>query len=162
MDVALIATNSTCNSLADQPLAQDVGRKTRATILLVEDDPRVRQVTAEVLTMVGHTLLEARNAAEALQIFEEHAGGIQLLITDVVMPGKNGRELARELAARCPDLKTMFISGYGKNSALLAAETDHNLFYLSKPFSVPSLIQKVEFALAAPIVLPSPANGRSV
>ena|SRR5215472_2051090 len=77
------------------------------------------------------------------------AGDVHLLLTDMVMPGKNGRELARELAARSPAFKTIFVSGYGKNTVLLAAESDPNIFYLAKRFSVPSLIQKVEFALTS-------------
>ena len=147
MDLALIAPNATTGNQTDPSLIQAVAQKTKATILLVEDDSRVRRVTSEVLSMVGYTVLEARNADEAFQIFQEHAGDIHLLLTDVVMPGQNGRELARELAARCPALKTIFVSGYGKNSALLAAESDPNLLYLAKPFTVLSLIQKVESAL---------------
>lgn len=80
-------------------------------ILLVEDEEFVRQVTSEVLQSAGYHVLQAREAIEATGAFRRHRQNVRLLITDVVMPGQNGRDLARELRSGCPDLKTLFISG---------------------------------------------------
>jgi response regulator RpfG family c-di-GMP phosphodiesterase len=82
-----------------------------ATILLVEDEEFVRQVTSEVLQSAGYHVLQAREAIEATVAFRRHRQDVRLLITDVVMPGQNGRDLACELRSGCPDLKTLFISG---------------------------------------------------
>lgn len=81
------------------------------TILLVEDEDFVREVTCEVLQSSGYRVLKARNAVEATVTFRRHRQEVGLLITDVVMPGQNGRDLARELSSVCPGLKTLFVSG---------------------------------------------------
>jgi two-component system, cell cycle sensor histidine kinase and response regulator CckA len=88
------------------------------TILLVEDEAFVRDVTQEVLEMCGYTVLTACDAAEGIRVFERHSGPVHLLVTDVVMPGMNGRELAGRLLLRCPNLKTIFISGYADNAVV--------------------------------------------
>lgn len=85
------------------------------TILLVEDELFVRDVTQELLEMCGYTVLTACDAAEGIRVFDRHKGPVHLLVTDVVMPGMNGRELAKRLMVRCPELKTIFISGYADN-----------------------------------------------
>jgi len=83
----------------------------KPVILLVEDESLVRKVTCEVLQSAGYRVLKAKNSAEAARIFLQHGKEIDLLLTDVVMPGRSGRELARELRAICSDLKTIFTSG---------------------------------------------------
>lgn len=88
------------------------------TILLVEDEVFVREVTQEVLEMAGYTVITACDAAEAIRVFERHNNLVHLLVTDVVMPGMNGRELANRLLMRRPDLKTIFISGYADNAVV--------------------------------------------
>jgi CheY-like chemotaxis protein len=90
---------------AEQPSVE------RPVILLVEDEPLVRKVTCEVLQSAGYRVLKAKNSAEAIRIFSQHREEIDLLLTDVVMPGRSGRELAHELRAVCSDLKTIFTSG---------------------------------------------------
>jgi DNA-binding NtrC family response regulator len=112
------------------------------TILLVEDEPAVREITCRILDMYGYTVLAAENAEEGISMFEQHEGTISLLVTDVAMPGMNGRELAHRLAERHPGLKTIFISG-SDAAALSANSNDSNFAYLQKPFTLESLARKV-------------------
>lgn len=113
------------------------------TVLLVEDEVFVRDVTQEVLEMCGYTVLTACDAADAIRRFEHHKGPVHLLITDVVMPGMNGRELAGRLLLRCPDLKTIFISGYADNTVLREGAGITSAAYLQKPFTLEALTRKV-------------------
>jgi two-component system cell cycle sensor histidine kinase/response regulator CckA len=117
------------------------------TILVVEDEDFVREVTCEVLQFEGYQVLEARSAVEALRIFHQGGGSVQLLLTDIVLPGKSGRDLARNLRKRCPHLKTLFVSGYPENDAMEKELPDEKAFYLPKPFSVESLMRMVRHIL---------------
>lgn len=112
------------------------------TILLVEDDDNIRDVTRKILEMHGYTVLTAGTATEGIHVFEQHEGQVDLLVTDVMMPGMNGRELVRRLTDRCPELKAMFISGY--DSAMVCpGMQNRNVTYLQKPFTVDELARKV-------------------
>ena len=82
------------------------------TILLVEDETLLREVTCEILESTGYRVLKTRNAAEAISTFGEYKAIVRLLLTDVVLPGQNGRDLANDLRAVCPKLSVLFISGY--------------------------------------------------
>ena len=114
------------------------------TILLVEDEGSVRNVVSEILQSAGYMVLLAKNAQEAVGILRGWAGTLDLLLTDVVMPGgKNGRELARELRSGCPGMKTIFMSGYSESAALLGSARDPGISFLSKPFSIPTLMNKI-------------------
>jgi two-component system cell cycle sensor histidine kinase/response regulator CckA len=117
------------------------------TILLVEDEAFVRDVLDEVLRSAGYRVLKTQTAEEALELYPSICGELDLLLTDVVMPGQSGRELARNLRAQCPGMRTIFMSGYGESVALLGADRDASVFYLSKPFSLPGLLKKVEQVL---------------
>ncbi|HEY1271063.1 MAG TPA: response regulator [Terriglobales bacterium] len=119
----------------------------RETILLVEDEAFVRDVIEEVLQTAGYHVLKTQGATEALQTYNSCGGDLHLLLTDVVMPGESGRDLARKLRSLCPGMRTIFMSGYGESVALLGAERDASVFYLSKPFSLPGLLQKIEEVL---------------
>jgi len=81
------------------------------TILLVEDETFLREVTSEILECAGYRVLKTRNAAEALSVFSECKAIVRLLLTDVVLPGQNGRDLANDLRSVSPKLKIIFISG---------------------------------------------------
>jgi two-component system cell cycle sensor histidine kinase/response regulator CckA len=115
-------------------------------ILLVEDERFVRDVAAEILRAAGYKVLKARNAGEAIKVFRRAHETIDLLITDVVLPGKNGCGLSDELETECPGLKTIFISGYPENAVNLNIKSTR-VAYLAKPFSVGSLTAKVREAL---------------
>ncbi len=113
------------------------------TILLVEDEDFVRQVTGEVLTFAGYQVICARHAAEAVRLFRQREKEVQLLLTDVVLPGRNGHDLARDLRTLRPGLKTMFISGYPDTETSKRRLQGSGVIYLPKPFSVESLMQAV-------------------
>jgi CheY-like chemotaxis protein len=81
------------------------------TILLVEDETFLREVTGEILESTGYRVLKTRNAAEAASAFRQYRAIVKLLLTDVVLPGQNGRDLANDLRAISPNLRTIFISG---------------------------------------------------
>lgn len=117
------------------------------TILLVEDDPMVRQVAMRVLQQVGYTLLEATDGMDALCVAQRHGGRIDLLLTDMVMPQMNGTVLAERLRAVQPQLKVLFISGYSDDlpgQQGLAGQKDA---VLQKPFTPDLLIQTVHDVL---------------
>ena len=112
------------------------------TILLVEDEPPVRQLFATALSRAGYRVLEARNGQEALLVFEKHSGKIQLLLTDMRMPYMGGGELARQLRAKHPELKLLCISGYpGADQEQVTGD------FLAKPFSRDDLLVKVREVL---------------
>jgi two-component system, cell cycle sensor histidine kinase and response regulator CckA len=112
------------------------------TILLVEDEPTVRQLFATALTRAGYRVHEARNGQEAIKIFDEHADTIDLLLTDMRMPYMGGAELAQHLRARRKTLKLICISGYpGTTAPELTSD------FLSKPFSRDVLLAKVREVL---------------
>jgi len=113
------------------------------TILLVEDQALVREVTCQILDSAGYVVLEADDAVDAMSIFLRNSGNIHLLLTDVVMPGKTGYVLAEELGALCPEMKIIFMSGYGERVALGMAHQEPRMSHLSKPFSVQALLWKV-------------------
>jgi two-component system cell cycle sensor histidine kinase/response regulator CckA len=85
--------------------------RSRGTILLVEDENFLREVTCEILESAGYRVLKTRNAKEAISAFTEYKTIVRLLLTDVVLPGENGRDLANELRSVSPKLKVVFISG---------------------------------------------------
>ncbi len=118
-----------------------------ATILVVEDEDFVREVTCEVLMSAGYKVLGARTATEALRLVPHDKTTLDLLLTDIVLPGRNGHALARDLQGLCCGLKTIFISGYPENE--LATHDPHGpkTSYLPKPFSVQTLLRKVSEVL---------------
>jgi CheY-like chemotaxis protein len=117
------------------------------TILLVEDETYLREVTCEVLESAGYRVLKTRNATEAASAFDEYKTIVRLLLTDVVLPGQNGRDLATELRSVCPKLRIIFISGYPENVVTRDGIQEDGMFYLPKPFSLQSLTRKVRQVL---------------
>lgn len=118
-------------------------QRNHGTILLVEDEEFLREVTCEILESAGYRVFKTRNAAEATSAFSEYKSTVRLLLTDVVLPGQNGRDLANDLRAVCPTLKILFISGYPENVVTRHGIQEDGMFYLSKPFSLQSLTRKV-------------------
>jgi CheY-like chemotaxis protein len=117
------------------------------TILLVEDEAFVRKVACEILRSAGYRVLPAPNAAEAIQAFRCHPDEVQLLLTDVVLPDRNGSDLALELVTVRSSVKTIFISGYPVNAITRKGLQHPGWFYLPKPFSAASLLRKIEEVL---------------
>jgi DNA-binding response OmpR family regulator len=123
--------------------------------LLVEDDDQVREVVLSILRRHGYQLLEARDAEAALLISEQWPGVIHLLLTDVVMPKMNGRELAKNLVAQRPDTRVLFMSGYTQNVIIHHNVLDAGLVLLQKPFTPDALLKKVREVLESQKLLAS-------
>jgi PAS domain S-box-containing protein len=117
------------------------------TVLVVEDDPSILRITKSILERLGYTPLTAERAEEALRLAREHPGDIHLLVTDVVMPEMNGRELARHLSALRPAMKCLYMSGYTTNVIAHHGVIDEGVSFIQKPFSVNQLAEKVREVL---------------
>jgi PAS domain S-box-containing protein len=120
------------------------------TLLLVEDEDAVRALVRNVLREKGYRILEASRGEEALELAEQYGGPIDLLVTDVVMPQMNGRELARRLANLLPQIKVLYISGYADNAVWYQGGLDSGGAFLQKPFSPEALARKVREVLGGP------------
>jgi PAS domain S-box-containing protein len=129
------------------------------TILLVEDDSQLRQLTSAILSHCGYRVLAAGSADEALALCKANHREIELLITDVVMPGMNGRQLAEQVARISPQVKVLYISGYTSNAIVHHGVLDAGLWFLPKPFSLSALVAKVREVLDAS--LDSPQGSRN-
>ena len=114
-------------------------------ILVTEDEEKVRLTNVEALRELGYTVRHAANGIEALQILESQPG-VSLLFTDIVMPGMNGRELAREAKTRLPDLKLLYATGYERESVSSVGDDGEDLI-LRKPFAIDQLARKVRAVL---------------
>ena len=119
---------------------------TRPTILLVEDEAFVRDVACEILQSLGYQVIPASNADEAMRLFNERQP-IHLLLTDVVMPGMNGSDLAEQLKLMDPRLKTIYMSGYTSNPLVRKGFANPRIAYLQKPFTLEALGKKVKEVL---------------
>lgn len=124
-----------------------VGKPLRGheTILLVEDDEAVRLLIREELRKLGYRIIEARNGIEACLVATPHMGKLRLLLTDIVMPGMSGTELARHLRVINPELRILFISGYEDDIGIKAGDTE--VAYLEKPFTTETLTETVRYLL---------------
>jgi two-component system cell cycle sensor histidine kinase/response regulator CckA len=120
----------------------------RETILLVEDQEEVRTLAMTVLERCGYRVLSATGGEEALSLAKGFGGTIHLLLTDIVMPGMNGRALASQLVAERP-LRVLFMSGYTENAIAHRGILDAGVDYIQKPFTPESLAEKVREVLAS-------------
>jgi CheY-like chemotaxis protein len=131
--------------MIDMSEAHDEGKPRSSggeTILLVEDEPAVRELFAQALVRAGYQVYEARNGQEAMKLFEDHGDSIDLLLTDLRMPYMGGAELAQVLRSRRSTLKLICVSGYPS-----AEDEDLMADFLSKPFSREDLLSKVREVL---------------
>jgi PAS domain S-box-containing protein len=128
----------------DLPAARPGGCE---TILLVEDEKSIRITTQRFLAALGYTVVAAETPAEALRLAAAHAAPIHLLVTDVVMPGMSGRDLAERLAEQRPDTKCIFMSGYTADVIVHRGVLDEGMHFLSKPFPRDALALKVREVL---------------
>ena len=117
------------------------------TLLVVEDEEGVRVLVRDYLQMSGYTVLEAGRGEEALRIACEHAGQISLMITDVIMPGMNGRELAERMVLLRPDMKVLYMSGSAETAVYRKGILEPGAPFLQKPFGPPDLGRKVRDVL---------------
>jgi two-component system, cell cycle sensor histidine kinase and response regulator CckA len=125
-----------------KPVVSAGDQSHRRTILLVEDEPFVREATCNILENAGFYVLSATDAFEAIRIYEECIRPIDLIMTDMVLPGKTGQELGDDLRTRSPLLKILVTSGYG-NAEYDAEDAAHRTYFLAKPYSRRSLIEKI-------------------
>ena len=128
------------------------------TILLVEDEAGVRAVARELLEMNGYNVLEAEDGAKGLQLALTHPGPLHLLLSDVVMPGMSGRDLAERLCAQRPGIRVLFISGFTDDTMVRRGVSDAKVAFLQKPFTLETLAQKVREVLDAPEVGTAPVQ----
>ncbi|HEX5270886.1 MAG TPA: response regulator [Gemmataceae bacterium] len=117
------------------------------TVLLADDEDGVRALAREVLASAGYTVLEGADGDEALRRAEGHPGRIDLLVSDVVMPGLGGRELAERLRARDPGLRVLFLSGHTEDEVVRQGVASATVHFLAKPFSPAALAEKVRDVL---------------
>jgi two-component system cell cycle sensor histidine kinase/response regulator CckA len=117
-------------------------------ILVVDDDPAVRQVAARVLQRVGYHVLQAGEGAEALEVARSFPGTLDLLLTDVVMPGMNGRELGERMAAERPDTRLLYMSAYTADEIIVRGVRVAEVAFLHKPFSLDGLTAAVRNVLS--------------
>jgi two-component system cell cycle sensor histidine kinase/response regulator CckA len=115
-----------------------------ATVLLVEDEDAVRKFGARALRNKGYKVIEAESGEEALKVIRRAEERIDLLITDVVMPGLDGPGLVREVREMRSDIKVIFISGYAEDAFRRRLDRDGNIDFLSKPFNLRQLASKVK------------------
>ncbi|MFW6142930.1 MAG: response regulator, partial [Desulfovermiculus sp.] len=119
------------------------------TILLVEDEEMVLELTQTVLEEQGYKVLAARSPQQAQKVAREHADQIQVLITDVVLPEMNGKELRAAIEDIIPSVKTLFMSGYTENVIVQRGMVDPQFFFIQKPFSAAGLGNKLRQLLSA-------------
>ena len=138
----------------DEPLEELREKTTRKglprgseTVLVVEDEKKVRTLTVEILGRQGYRVLDASRGDDALAISEKHKGPIHLILVDVVMPGINGTELAKRFMSLHPDIRILYMSGYTDNVIVHHGVLEKGVNYIQKPFTIDELTRKVREAL---------------
>jgi len=120
------------------------------TILVAEDEDGVRNLAREVLEKYGYTVLEATNGEEALAVVDRHAGPLDLLLSDVVMPRMGGPELAEALVERRPNVKVLYMSGYTEHPMVRRGVVESGVAFLQKPFTPTVLVSRIREVLESP------------
>ena len=139
--------------VADPPGQPGLVKHTQApsggseTVLLVEDEDSVRELVRETLQSKGYTVMEACDGINGMKVAETHDGKIDILITDVVMPGMSGRELAQRVSASRPTIKVLYLSGYTEDAIIHEGVLDPGTAFLQKPFTLQALARKVRDVL---------------
>jgi len=149
------AANATHRSQSVSPMGTE-------TILVVEDEVTIRGMLCESLREFGYTVLEASEVVEATQQCQKHTGPIHLVITDVVLPGMGGRELALKLTTLRPEMKILFMSGYTDDAIVRHGVLTAGVMFLQKPFTLVAMARKVREVLDTPVIESKPPEVPSV
>jgi CheY-like chemotaxis protein len=128
----------------------ETGRGGTGTVLVVEDDEGVRRLATRVLARGGYSVVEAGSGSEALRVAEDAGASVDLLLTDVVMPGMSGRELADTLRVRFPRVKILYSSGYTDDAVVRHGILEAEVAFLQKPYTPASLLERVHHVLGDP------------
>jgi len=134
-------SSAACIEIQTEPV------KGNETILLVEDEPAILAMTNQILSEIGYNVLEAATPGKAMKLAREHSGTIHLLMTDVVMPEMNGRDLAKNLLALYPGIKRLFMSGYTADVIAHHGVLEDGVHFLQKPFNMNELSRKLREVL---------------
>jgi CheY-like chemotaxis protein len=129
------------------PEGVEAARGQGETLLLVEDEAAILHLGTRMLEGLGYRVLAARTPAEAIELAEREKGTVRLVLTDVIMPGMNGRDLANRLAEIVPDLRTLFMSGYTADVIAHRGVLEDGVSFLPKPFTMRELAAKVREVL---------------
>jgi PAS domain S-box-containing protein len=130
-----------------RPAAVVAAARGSERILIVEDEESLRGVAGRILESAGYTVLVAGTGAEALRLLERHLGRVHLLLTDVVMPGMNGRDLAKRLEVSHPEIKILYTSGYSDDAIASNGMLDEGVHFIGKPYTIAELTHKVREVL---------------
>jgi len=147
--IYLPRVEETVDAVAPPAKTAPVSAEGSETILLVEDEESVRQLVREVLQSKGYKVLEADRGDTALRVAAAHAGRIDLLISDIVLPGMAGQELGKQLLANNPVTKVLYLSGYTEEAVVHQGMLDAGAAFLQKPFMLQALARKVRDVLNA-------------
>jgi len=150
--IILPAMDATRVPTVDPPSgpARIIGAATGETVLLVEDEPTVREMVRDFLTSSGYRLLLAEHAEEALSIAARHPGEIHILVSDMVMPGMSGAQLNHRLRESRPGIKTVLVSGYTEDESVASDRLPPDTTFLQKPFPLATLDARIRGLLAGP------------
>lgn len=138
------------HALDDEAQELDLAGGQAETILLVEDDPDLRSYIGEILRGLDYRVIASANAIDALEVLAKKERSIDLLLTDIVMPGTNGRQLAEQAQLQNPDLKVLYMTGYSRNAVVHQGRLDEGVDLLQKPISQAELAHRVRVVLDRP------------
>ena len=130
--------------------SDSASQERRKVVLVVDDEEGLRSIVCRTLRGQGYSTLEASHGAEALEVLEKATEPVDLVVTDVVMPGMDGRELGRRIAQRWPTLPILYISAYDVNDIFWRGSPRSSAPFLQKPFPAEGLISRVQELLATP------------
>jgi two-component system cell cycle sensor histidine kinase/response regulator CckA len=133
----------------DRPATASAAARGAETLLVVEDDPALSELIRELLQENGYRVVAASSPEEALTVADRHEGALDLLVTDIVMPGMNGKDLASRLREKCPRLRVLYMSGYTEDIVGQRGLLDGASVFLAKPFTEEALTQSVRRAIGA-------------
>ncbi|HJV35330.1 PAS domain S-box protein [Geomonas sp.] len=131
-----------------EELAPETTMSGSGNVLLVEDDPLVREMASQMLAEIGYTVIQTRSPEDAIEICRKGESRIDLVLTDVVMPGMNGKEMVDEILTFSPGMKVLFMSGYTSDLVAQRGVMDEGRHFIQKPFDLHSLNEKIKEALA--------------